>query len=90
MPSIEARYCSNVTGELDIRHLVDGVFVFQQVSRTTHLLHPAAWKLFLEILRAGETGVNSEYLKSSGIEECGTYYPQLIAGIESVGLVRRC
>jgi hypothetical protein len=65
--------------ELEVRPCIDGVLIFEGISRSTHLLSPAAWELFLAILDGKENDPVGDDSRR-----------QLIGALESAGLVSRC
>jgi hypothetical protein len=62
---------------LEVRHLEDGILVFDQSAGATHLLSPAAWMLYCSISNTGQI-VESEADAS------------LLQALELAGLVKRC
>lgn len=85
------RYCLAATSEVVARVCEDGVLVYDSAMCRTHLLHPAAWRLFLSLpqdrspVEVDGTGhVVHDYRSDDPSPET------LIAALESAGLVGRC
>jgi len=77
---------------LEVRSCEDGVLVYDSTARTTHLIPPAAWGLFVSISKKPPEVMQHELdeLNAATIPADGAGRLTMLHALERAGLIMRC
>lgn len=77
--------------KLDVRPCEDGVLLYDKVSRTTHLIHPAVWDFFVTLSQKNSTEIACELIDLKvDMAPDDMSRSAMLNVLERVGLVKRC
>lgn len=71
---------------LDVRPCEDGILVYDNTARTTHLIHLAAWDLFVSLSQSNSAAAQFDL----GELDADNSRLAMVNALERAGLITRC
>jgi len=84
--SLESNLFSVPRLNLDVRPCEDGILVYDNTARATHLIHPAAWDLFVSLSQSNSALARFD----PGELDAGNSRLAMVNALERAGLIMRC
>lgn len=88
---MEAIYSLRPDLKLDVRPCEDGVLVYDNTARTTHLIHPEVWDFFVTLLQTNPVMIECDLSELKvDMPMDGHSRVVMLHALEHAGLIMRC
>ncbi len=88
---MEAIYSLRPDLKLDVRPCEDGVLVYDNAARTTHLIHPEVWDFFVSLLPTNPVVIECDLGElTADMPMDGRSRVAMLHALEHAGLIMRC